>query len=121
VGLSYDLVFCLGIVYHMENPFRFLRNVAAITAPGGVCIFESDTPADAGARGLALRNSQVTLEPGQVRPVLEMRPSRRALRDMVLYAGFHCAQFIEPPADAACKYLAAKTKSVLLARKGAAL
>ena len=114
-GGSYPLVFCLGIVYHMEDPFRFLRNVAAISSD--VCIIESDTPKEAGERGLVLRDSELAVSPTETRRVLEMRPSRNALRDMVIDSGFKSAVWIEPPVDAPCPYLTGKTKSVLLARK----
>jgi hypothetical protein len=28
---TYDLVFCFGLLYHLENPFRAIRNLAALT------------------------------------------------------------------------------------------
>ncbi len=28
---SFDLVFCFGLLYHLENPFRVLRNIANLT------------------------------------------------------------------------------------------
>jgi 2-polyprenyl-3-methyl-5-hydroxy-6-metoxy-1,4-benzoquinol methylase len=28
---SYDLVFCFGLLYHLENPFRAMRNLEALT------------------------------------------------------------------------------------------
>ena len=115
IGRQYPLVFCLGIVYHMEDPFRFLRNTAALASD--VCVIESDTPKDAGARGLVLRDSELAVAPGKTRTVLEMRPSRAALRDMVLASGFRSAEWIEPPRNSGCKYLGGKTKSVMWARK----
>ncbi len=36
---TYDLVFCFGVLYHLENPFRAMRNLAAVT--GKVLLMES--------------------------------------------------------------------------------
>jgi tRNA (mo5U34)-methyltransferase len=36
---SFDLVLCLGLLYHLENPFRAIRNLFALT--GKVLIIES--------------------------------------------------------------------------------
>lgn len=114
---SYDLVFCLGIVYHMENPMIFLRNIYEIT--GNLCIVESDTPllpkTDLGI--LKQLDSQVTLEQGNVRYILEQRPNRKALIDMLLAVGFSSVRTIPCPSDASCRYLRTGTKSVLVARK----
>lgn len=114
---KYDLVFCLGIVYHMENPMIFLRNIYEITE--NLCIVESDTPllpkTDLGI--LKQQDSQVTLEQGNVRYILEQRPNRKALIDMLLAVGFSSVRTIPCPSDASCSYLRTGTKSVLVARK----
>jgi len=113
----YDLVFCLGIVYHMENPMIFLRNIYEITE--NLCIVESDTPilpkTDSGI--LKQLDSQVTLKQGNVRYILEQRPNRKALIDMLLAVGFSSVRTVPCPSDASCTYLRTGTKSVLLARK----
>ena len=36
---AYDLVFCFGVLYHLENPFRAMRNLEALT--GKVLLMES--------------------------------------------------------------------------------
>lgn len=38
----FDIVFFLGILYHLEEPLRALRRVAAITAPGGFLFIETE-------------------------------------------------------------------------------
>lgn len=38
---QFDLVLCLGLLYHLENPFRAVRNLAEIT--GRICIIETMT------------------------------------------------------------------------------
>lgn len=36
-----DLVLCLGLIYHLENPVGALRTARALTAPGGLCLVET--------------------------------------------------------------------------------
>lgn len=117
IDKEYELVFCCGIVYHMEDPIRFLRNVYTVTRKGGVVVLESDTPDDAGKEGIVLRDSQLMIEKGTKLPILEMRPSRNALTRMVRHVGFSAITWIEPPVGAECKYLKARTKSVAVIRK----
>jgi len=114
---KYDLVFCLGIVYHMENPMIFLRNVYEITE--NICIIESDTPLEPKTDSGILKqlDSQVTLKQGNVRYILEQRPNRKALIDMLLAVGFSSVRTIPCPSDASCTYLRSGSKSVLVARK----
>lgn len=112
---KYDLVMCLGIVYHMENPLLFLRNVFEIT--GEYCIVESDTPGGPDVSALYPVDQQATKKLGDVRYMLEMRPSIKALTDMLLCVGFSSVEHIRAPADAVCPYLASGKKSILLARR----
>src|SRR5688572_28173403 len=37
----FDLVLCLGLIYHLENPVGALRIARALTADGGLCIIET--------------------------------------------------------------------------------
>ena len=37
----FDLVLCLGLIYHLENPVGALRTARALTADGGLCIVET--------------------------------------------------------------------------------
>lgn len=36
-----DLVLCLGLIYHLENPVGALRTAHALTADGGLCLVET--------------------------------------------------------------------------------
>ena len=38
---TFDLVLFMGIIYHAEDPMRYLRICHALTAPGGTAIIES--------------------------------------------------------------------------------
>lgn len=37
----FDLVLCLGLIYHLENPVGALRTARALTRAGGVCLVET--------------------------------------------------------------------------------
>jgi hypothetical protein len=117
----YDLVVALGIIYHVENPMMFARNILEIT--GRAAIIESDTPNYPHnhrfrSNGVVyLNREQVTLERGNIRYLTEMRPDRVALAQMFLSAGFSSVEFIEPDPNA--DYFASGAKSVMLCRKDA--
>lgn len=117
INRTYDLVFCLGIIYHFENPMLFLRNLYEIASD--VCVIESDTPlVGSDKQGILVQNeSQVTKQAGDVRYILELRPNRKALVDMLLAVGFSSVRVLTPPRDAQCKYLKNGEKSVLFVRK----
>lgn len=38
---TFDVVLTLGLIYHLENPIGALRQARALTAPGGVCVIET--------------------------------------------------------------------------------
>lgn len=38
---TFDVVLMLGLIYHLENPVGALRLARALTAPGGVCLVET--------------------------------------------------------------------------------
>ena len=119
IGKTYNIVFCLGIVYHMENPMLFLRNVYNIT--DDVCIIESQTPIIDGHSDTPLfkaQDSQVIKEPGNVRYILELRPSINALIDMLLNVGFSSVKVIEAPLkEGSRRAYSIGEASVLLAKK----
>jgi SAM-dependent methyltransferase len=37
----HPLVLCFGLIYHLENPIGALRRALALTAPGGLCLIET--------------------------------------------------------------------------------
>ncbi|MGE4073444.1 MAG: class I SAM-dependent methyltransferase [Lysobacterales bacterium] len=37
----HPLVLCFGLIYHLENPIGALRRARALTAPGGLCLVET--------------------------------------------------------------------------------
>jgi len=111
----YELCLCLGLLYHLENPMRCLRNISRIT--GEVCVIETQVVdevegvAEWGARVwtrpyhgvLALidesgefyhENTETGASP------LATCPSPNALRFMLQQAGFRRVEFVQPPPGA---------------------
>jgi len=112
---SYDLCLFLGILYHLENPMRSLRQVARVTRE--LCIVETQVVDEVegstewGARAwtrpyqgiLALldesaefynRNAETGASP------VATCPSPKALEFMLRQAGFRRTEILEPPPDA---------------------
>jgi len=90
---KFDLVFCFGLLYHLENPFRVIRNLHALT--GKLLLLES----------MSVPNEQPFLlvldEPAgvdQSMGAVSFYPSDGAIIKMVFRAGFpHVYQFRELP------------------------
>jgi SAM-dependent methyltransferase len=80
---TYDLVLCLGLLYHLENPFRALRNLAALT--GKVLVLETRVaPFNSNVALLYQENHEVD----QGLSYIAMIPSRGCLVKMLYKAGF---------------------------------
>lgn len=118
---TYDIVFSLGIIYHMENPLLFARNLYAAT--NEVCVIESDTPTFANPnrfRGngvVYINKDQMTISADNIRRLVEFRPDREALIDIMLTAGFTSVDVLDPPEHDPDSYFSRGEKSVLLCRK----
>jgi tRNA (mo5U34)-methyltransferase len=48
---TFDVVFLLGVLYHMEDPLRAMRRVASLTKPGGLTVIETEAMEIPGLRG----------------------------------------------------------------------
>lgn len=120
LGRQYDVVLALGIIYHMENPLLFCRNLFEV-AP--VVVLESDTPnfpnnqRFRGFGNIYMHQDQLTLSLGNVRRLLELRPDRQAAAEMLLNAGYTRVQAVTVSGDQASKYFANGDKSVLVATR----
>ncbi len=118
---TYDIVFSLGIIYHMESPLLFARNLFAAT--NDVCVIESDTPRFAkpnrfrGNGVVYINKDQMTVATGHIRKLMEFRPDREALIDIMLTAGFSSVDVLDPPEPDADSYFSRGDKTVLLCRK----
>ena len=90
---TFDLVFCLGVLYHLENPLSALRNLWNLT--GKVLVVETmiipgDSPALLIGRDPDLAN-QGLLSAG-------LYPTQPALVVMLSHAGFpHCYHLVRSP------------------------
>jgi tRNA (mo5U34)-methyltransferase len=112
---KYELTLFLGVLYHVEDPMRCLRQVAAVT--GELCVLETqvvdevDGFAEWGSRDwtrpyqgiLALIDESGEFDAGNretgVSPMATC-PSPRALLFMLRQAGFSRAEILTPPPDA---------------------
>ena len=121
LGRTYDVALALGIVYHLENPMLFLRNLFALTER--LAIIESDTPVFPenvtfrGYGAIYLHRDQVTLNSGNIRYLTEMRPDRQALAEMLISAGFSEVHAIDPPPTHRSRYVDSGEKTMLVAIK----
>lgn len=80
---SHDLVFCFGLLYHVENPFRVVRNLRAIT--GAVLLLETQLiPRPEAMLWLVAENANET----QGLTAHALVPSPAALERMLQAAGF---------------------------------
>lgn len=118
---SYDIVLCLGIIYHLQNPFLFLRNLYEVT--NKVAVVESDTPVVKGDlhpkefSRISLNRDVVTLEKGVVRQLIEFRPNREALIAMLHAVGFKKVVALPPSDTVDDVYFKNGEKSMMLAFK----
>lgn len=83
----FDLIFCLGVVYHNVEQLRLLRRLFNLCATGGVLVLESSTTRD---RRLADLNVVEVHWPSPYRETTTIthHPSRRALRSWLEMVGF---------------------------------
>jgi SAM-dependent methyltransferase len=79
----FDLVFCAGLLYHLENPFRAIRNLQRLCAK--VCVIESRVHWAADPVALCIREGGGA---SQALHGFALLPSRRCLVNMLHGAGF---------------------------------
>lgn len=114
-GGTFELTLFLGLLYHVEDPMRCLRQVAAVTRE--LCVIETQVAdevehfAEWGSREwtrpyqgiLALIDETGEFDAGNretgITPVATC-PSPKALLFMLKHAGFRRAEILVPPADA---------------------
>jgi SAM-dependent methyltransferase len=84
---SFDLVWCLGVLYHNAEQLRLLRRLFELTRTGGLAVVESSTTRD---RQLAKKNVVEIHWPETYRGerTITHHPSRRAIRSWLEMVGF---------------------------------
>ena len=84
---AFDLVWCLGILYHNVEQLRLLRRLFNLTSPQGALVLETATTRD---RLLASRNVVEIHWPGKYRGqrTITHLPSRRAVKSWLEMVGF---------------------------------
>ena len=110
----HDVVFVLGLIYHVENPMGVLRLARQCTRPGGLCVVESQLTQQnepivhgngrAAQFHRAAGSFAVVIEKGDNAlassgAVLSLVPNRVALEQMTRMAGFDDVQFATASAD----------------------
>ena len=84
---SFELVWCLGVVYYNVEQLRLMRRLYDLCAENGRVVVESST-----ARGRRLRNENVVQlhwpDPFNGVPTITHLPSRRALKSWLEMVGF---------------------------------
>ncbi len=91
---TFDLVWCLGVVYHNVEQLRLLRMLFQLTRSGGAIVLESSTTRDR----LLARKNVVEIhwpEPYRGERTITHHPSRRALKSWLEMVGFSDVR-IEP-------------------------
>ncbi|HWF08689.1 MAG TPA: methyltransferase domain-containing protein [Bryobacteraceae bacterium] len=115
LGRTFELTLFLGLLYHVEDPMRCLRQVAAVT--GELCMIETQVVEE--VEGYAEWGSRDWTRPyqGVIAVIDEKRefdagnretgvspmatcPSPKALLFMLKRAGFRRAEILRPPPDA---------------------
>ncbi len=83
----FDLVWCLGVLYHNAEQLRLLRRLYELTAESGLVVVESSTTR---SRILAGRNAVELHWPETYRnvPTITHLPSRRAIASWLEMVGF---------------------------------
>jgi SAM-dependent methyltransferase len=88
VGLgTFDLVWCLGVIYHNVEQLRLLRRLFHLTRPGGCLVLESSTTRN---RVLARMNAVEIHWPERYRgqQTITHHPSRKALASWLEMVGY---------------------------------
>lgn len=111
----FDLVLCLGLIYHLENPVGALRTARALTAPGGLCVVETQLapnlagPLDYGHHTFVkpmmgsfaiVDETDETHGPETSTTGICLVPSLEALTWILRKVGFADVRVLTPPADA---------------------
>ena len=90
---TFDLVFCFGLLYHLENPFRAVRNLHALT--GKVLLLESMVIPE--EQPFLIIMDEGPVEDQSLR-YISCYPSEGAILKMMYRAGFaHVYRFREMP------------------------
>lgn len=108
---TFDLVWCLGVLYHNAEQLRLLRRLFNLTSEGGALVLESATTRD---RMLARRNVVEIHWPELYRGerTITHLPSRRAVRSWLEMVGYADVR-IEPVYSRASRW----QRTVLSARR----
>jgi tRNA (mo5U34)-methyltransferase len=104
----FDVTFCFGLLYHLENPVLAMRKVSAVT--GRIMVVDTNTiiteneeralwhmnfPSSKSLTG----NKRATTNLWRNRPYAQFRPNAIAVRHLLEFIGFDDVRRVEPKAD----------------------
>ena len=94
---QFDVVLFLGVLYHMEEPLRAMKQVASFVAPGGMAVVETEAVEIPGLENVAV----CEFFPGRELnndPTNWWSPNSKALEGLCSAAGLpRFSMVIEPP------------------------
>jgi hypothetical protein len=119
---TFDVVLNLGLIYHVEDPVGAIRRARERTAPGGLCVVESQLTRQTGPITLgwgrtglyetAAASFAALYEPDQndnrlssASGVVSLIPNRTALELSMRAAGFERVRFLDALPDHNLQYL----------------
>jgi SAM-dependent methyltransferase len=128
----FDVVLCLGLLYHLEDPIGALRRARALCRTGGLLVLEtqtarldqpiahgwgsSDEPTESAAAGFAMRWERDERNPlASVDGVVSLIPNRAAVELALVAAGFADVEIPAPAPDHASGFRSGD-RLVVLAR-----
>ena len=119
----FDVTFCFGIMYHLENPISAMRRIASVTknilfvdtniVPGNQPVFRFVT------RNAVDETDDAEKMAGRWRTtaVAQMKPSKNAVIETLKFLGFKTVKFIEPHAGTQHeRYIEERTGSFIAIR-----
>lgn len=117
----FDVVLCLGLLYHLEDPIGALRRARALCRPGGLLVLETQTArldepiahawgsadeaTETAAAGFAVRWEREAENPlASIDGIVSLIPNRAAVELALAAAGFGEVRFPKPAADHAAGF-----------------
>jgi tRNA (mo5U34)-methyltransferase len=121
----FDVTLCFGIMYHLENPVASMRKIAAMTRK--VMLVDTNVMASALRHPFFFMNFKDAYNPNaetardagmmwRTEPVVQMKPNKEAVEQLLRFLGFKTVTFIKPGPNAHRRYADGITAAFLAVR-----
>jgi tRNA (mo5U34)-methyltransferase len=122
---TFDVTFCFGILYHLEDPVGSMRKVGAVTrdvlvidtdiliASPGKPLWRMNSPAVVGEESGASTTSLWRTD----QRVIQFKPNERAVVELLEFLGFPRVEKVPPTAEGLGKRYSDGTRATFLARR----